>query len=131
MPALQNLVLTDRAGTPVNHTFTPMSRTAGVAVVAKSSGVPIGNWTLSIGTRRSASRRRITLKLAIPVTATETINGVSAPKVVRTSYANVEFNFDVASTTQERDDIVGMLRSALADTAVLVDKTVVDLEDVY
>jgi hypothetical protein len=131
MPAIQDLVLTDRAGTPVDHTFTPHGIPNGVAVVVKTDGTPVGDWKFTVGTRKSAQRRRISLRLSVPVVATETINGVNSPKVVRTAYANVDFNFDVNSTTQERDDLVGMLSSALDSGSTLVDKTVVDLEEVY
>jgi hypothetical protein len=133
MPQLQNLILTDRAGTPVNHTFTPegIDPKTGVASVVKTSGVPVGDMRYTISSRKSAARRRISIRLSIPVVQTQTINGISTPVVVRTSYANVDFNFDATSTMQERDDTVGMLASSLANTKVLVDSTVVDLEGIY
>lgn len=131
MPAISNLVLTDRAGTPVNHTFTPNGKPNGVARLVKSSGVPVGDWVYSLASNKTATRRKVAIRLVLPVVATQTINGVNSPLVVRTAYANVDFNFDVLSTTQERKDCVGLLMSSLATSATLVDKTVVDLEDVW
>lgn len=132
MPQLQSLILTDRATTPVNHTFVPETITRlGVASVVKSDGTPVGDKKLTIATRKSATRRRISIRLAVPVVQTQTINGISTPLAVRTAHANVEFNFDVNSTTQERKDTVGMLASALDSSKVLVNSTVVDLEGVY
>lgn len=133
MPQLQSIVLTDRAGTPVDHTFAPVGidPKTGVAEVAKSSGVAIGDKRLTISTRKSKDRRRISMRLILPVVATETINGISYPKVVRTNYANLDFNFDAASSSQERDDTVGMLASGLGTSKTLVDSTVVDLEGIY
>lgn len=132
MPQLQNLVLTDRAGTPVNHTFTPRDIRDGVGTVIESSGVPIGNSRFSVALRKTPSGKyKATLSLAIPIVQNETINGVTTPTVVRSSYVNCEFVFDEKSTTQERDDTVGMFMSALDSSKVLVDKTVVDLEGVY
>jgi hypothetical protein len=131
MPALSNLILTDRASTPVDHTFTPEGIPNGVATVVMSDGSPVGDWRFTISTRKGAGRRRISLRLVVPVVATETINGVDNPKVVRRAYANVDFNFDTTSTTQERDDLVAMLMSAFDTSKTLVHKTVVDLEQVY
>lgn len=131
MPQLQNLVLTDRAGTPVNHTFTPKGKPNGIAQVVKSDGVPIGDWIYTIGTRKSADRRKVTLKLAVPVVETQTVNGIDTPKIVRTSYVNMEFNFAATSTTQERANVVGMAASSLDASKVLVDSVLVDLEEVW
>lgn len=133
MPQLQSIVLTDRAGTPVDHTFAPVGidPKTGVAEVAESSGVAIGDKRLTISTRKTRERRRVSMRLVLPVVATETINGIEYPKIVRTNYANLDFNFDAASSTQERDDTVGMLASSLATTKTLVDGTVVNLEGIY
>lgn len=131
MPAITNLILTDRATTPVNHTFVPEGIPNGVATLVESDGVKVGDKKFTIAKRKNANRRKVHLRMVVPVVATETINGISEPKVVRTAYANIDFNFDVRSTRQERDDLVGMLYTALADGAAMVDKAVVDLEDVY
>jgi len=122
MPQLQNLVLTDRAATPVAHTFTPKSKENGVAVVAKSTGVPIGDpkYTISTG-KTAAGRMKSTVKLAVPIVQTQTINGVSTPVVVRTAYVDATFSFASDSSLQERKDAVGMFASSLASTATLVD----------
>jgi hypothetical protein len=123
-----NLVLTDRAGTPVNHTFTPDGKPNGIVTWVESNGVKVGDKTFTVGWRTSASRRRVSLRLVVPVVADQTINGISSPSVIRTAYANVDFNFDVRSTKQERDDIVGMLATAIAKATTQVDKAIVDLE---
>lgn len=133
MPQLSNLILTDRAGTPVNHTFVPegIDPKTGVASVVKSNGVPVGDKRFTISIRKTAERRKSHLRLLLPVVADQTVNGISTPVVVRTAYADVEFNFDVKSTEQERKDCVGMLMSALDSAKVLVNDTVVKLETVY
>jgi len=59
MPQLQNLVLTDRAVTPVNHTFTPINIDSnGVAVVGEVSGVPIGEPKYTLQNKRVNGRSR-------------------------------------------------------------------------
>jgi len=131
MPAIANLVLTDRAGTPVNHTFVPMGIPNGIATWKESNGVKVGDKTVTLSRRTSAQRERASLRIAIPVVSTQTINGISSPLVERVAYANVDLNFDVKSTSQERDDIVGMLYTALGAANTQVDKVITDLETIY
>lgn len=132
MPALQSLVLTDRATTPVNHTFTPNGLSDGVATVVESSGVKVGDSKFSISNRKSANGRyKVNLKLEVPIVDNAVVNGITVPTVSRIGYANVEFSFSDRSTTAERNNIVGMLASGLATSKTLVDATVVGLEGVW
>lgn len=132
MPQLQNLVLTDRAGTPVNHTFVPRDIRGDVGTVIESTGVPIGNSRYSVSLKKTPSGKfKATLNLAVPIVQTQTVNGVSAPVVVRSGYANCEFVFDETSTEQERKDVVGMFMSSLDSAKTLVDSVVTKLEGVY
>lgn len=133
MPQLQNLVLTDRTPvTPVDHTFIPREIANGVGTVVESTGVPVGNSSVSVSLRKTPSGKfKGTLRLAAPVVQTETISGVSRPVVVRTAYAALELTFDETSTEQERTDLVGMLASALGTGKTLVNDTMVKLQGVY
>lgn len=132
MPQLQNLVLTDRAATPVAHTFTPRSIDSGVAMVVESSGIPIGDNRVTISsTRTTAGRYKVKLQYTFPVLVNETINGVSTPKVARSAYADISFSFDSTSTEAERNNVVGMVMDSLGTGKVLVNDTVVKLQGVY
>lgn len=133
MPQLQNVVLKDRAATPVDHTFTPRDIRDGVGTVIETTGVPVGNSRLSVSLRQTANngRYKAELKLAVPVVVNETINGVSVPTVSRSAFADVTFTFEPTSTEAERNNIVGMLADALAPTKTLVNDTVVKLQGVY
>lgn len=133
MPQLTNLVLTDRKATPVAHTFTPRSLEGNVGMVAESTGVPIGDprVTVSLGKPTAQGRYKPQIRFTFPVTQTQTINGISTPVIVRTSYAELSFNFDSTSSEAERNDIVGMVQSALDASKVLVNDTVVKLQGVY
>lgn len=132
MPQLQNLVLTDRATTPVNHTFAPRDITGGVGAVVESSGVPVGDSRYTIGLRQTASKKYVgTIRLAVPVVQNQTINGVTTPVVVRTGFADATFTFDSTSSEQERKDLVGMFASSLDTSKVLVNDTLVKLQGVY
>ncbi len=131
MPQLQNIVVTDRATTPVNHTFVPRSRENGVGTVVESTGVPTGEPKLTVSMRQSGNRYRGKMNLTVPVVQNETINGITEPKVLRTAYSTVEFVFDSKSTLQERKDLVGMTMSALDPSKVLVNDTFTKLEFVF
>lgn len=136
MPVLQNILLTDRAGTPVVHTFVPRDVSSGVGTVVESSGVALGEPRFTISGRRSGAKWRSRLTLTVPVVQTQTINGITSPVVVRTGYATVDFTFDDSSSTQERKDLIGMLASAcgasaLASPKTLVEDTVVNQQGVW
>lgn len=130
MPQLQNLVLTDRATTPVAHTFVPRDITDGVGMVVESTGVPVGESRFSISFKRN-TRLKSRMLLVVPVVQTQTINGISTPIVVREAIADVTFTFDPASTESERNNLVGMLSSALDVSKTLVNDTIVKCQGVY
>jgi len=132
MPQLQSLVLTDRTPTTaVDHTFAPRDIKSGVGAVVESTGVPIGDKRFTVSLRQVNNRYKAQMQLAVPVVQTQTINGIDTPAVVRTAYADLTFTFDATSTEQERNDIVGMLASALGTSKTLVNDPVVKLQGVY
>lgn len=132
MPQLQTLVLTDRSNpSPVDLTFTPRDIVGGVGTVINAGGVPIGEKRVSVSNRKSNSRYHGELRFTLPVVATETVNGVSRPVVVRTAYITVKTSFDEKSSEQERNDAIGLTMSALGADQVLVHGTLVKLEGVY
>lgn len=133
MPAMANVVLTDRATTPVNHTFTPQGKegeAGGRFVEAGASS--IGDKTFKIVPRKTPTgRRKIDLDLSIPVLVTETINGVNSYTVARTSRASVTFDFPPDATVQEQKDIVGMMYTALATATTVPNAVLVGNENVW
>lgn len=133
MPSIQSLVLTDRQSTPVNHTLLPVSEKDGVATVAlaDASGAVITETRFTIASKRANGRVRTVLKLTRPSIVTETVNGVSSPRVVRTSLVECVFVFADSSTSTERNDIVGLFASALATNKPLVNDTLVKGEMIW
>lgn len=132
MAQIANIVLTDRAATPVAHTFTPRDVTGGVGVCVESTGVPIGDRRFSISLKENGvGNFKGEIRLVVPVVATQTINGVQTPTVVRTNQASVTFTFAPDSNEQERKDIIGMLYSSLAPGATLVNDTLTKPSGVY
>lgn len=132
MPQLAALVIKDAATTPADHTFNPRGIEGGVATLVESSGVPIGESRISFSqTRNGSGRIRAAVKLAIPVVQDATVGGITKPTVVRTSYADVTFNFDSSSSTQERKDLVKFVNDMLSSTKTMVQGYLVDLEGLY
>lgn len=132
MSARTSLVLTDRAGTPVNHTYTPDGDDVnGVHVFSEKTGIPAGNPRFTASLRKSGGKYRPTLRLTVPIVQTQTINGVSSPVVVRTAHAEVNFTFDQLSSAAERADIVGLIASALPAAQTQINDMLVNLSDIY
>lgn len=132
MSARTNLVLKDRAATPVPHTFSPDGDdTNGVHLYSEKSGVPAGFSRFTASLRQQNGKWRALLKLSVPIVQTQTINGVSSPVIVRTSFAEVNFTFSELSSTQERADVVGMLSDALLASQTQINDMIVNLSDVY
>lgn len=132
MSARANLVVNDRAGTPVAHTYSPDGDdTNGVHIWSEKTGVPAGNPRYTASLRQSNGKYRPTLKLTLPVVQTQTINGIASPTVVRTAYVEVNFTFDSLSTTQERADAVGLMYNSMAAAQTQINDLVVNLSDVY
>lgn len=132
MSARGNLVVNDRAGTPVAHTFSPDGDDVnGVHIYSEKTTVPAGNPRYTIGLRQTNGRYRPSIKLQIPVVQTQTISGVDSPVVVRTAFAEVNFTFDALSSEQERADCVGQLANSLAAAQTQINDLVVKLSDIY
>ncbi len=132
MPQLQTVILADRTPvTPASLTFQPRDIVAGVGEVVNNAGTPIGEKRLTVSTKQTGKRFKSEVRLVLPVVVTEVINGVSSPKVVRTSYINLSTSFDETSTEQERNDAVGLMASALLPAKVLINDALVKVEGVY
>lgn len=131
MPQLQSISLNDRETVPVAHAFTPRDVIDGTGTVVRYTGILTGEETLTVSSRRSGGKLRAKLTLKVPVVQTETINGISTPKVVRTSFVACDFVFDETSTEQERKNLIGMMQDAFTPAKLLVNDAIVKGEGIY
>lgn len=135
MAAFQNVILTDRASTPVNHTFVPAgyeAKDVAAFVESASGGVPEGASRLTASVRKTPSGTyKVALKLGVPVLVTEIINGVSINKVDHVDRAEILFTFSGKSTTAQRNNVAGMSESALKSAQVLLNDLIVGLNPAY
>jgi len=133
MPQIAPITANDRESTPVAHSFAPKGIPSGIATYVESdiAGTLIGEKLLTISSTTSATKRKVRLVLKDPVVVTETINGVDLPKVDRTAYAEVNLSFDINSTQQERDNLVGIVANIIADAAGQFSAIAVDNQGVY
>jgi len=135
MAAFQNVVLTDRASTPVNHTFVPSgweAKDVAAFIESASGGVPEGSSRLTASVRKTPSGNyKVVLKLDVPVLVTEVINGVSVNKVDLVNRAEISFNLSGRSTTAQRANLAGMSESALKSTQALINDMIVNLASAY
>lgn len=133
MPALTTITLNDRETTPVAHVFTPAAAPSGVAKFVRSapSGVPLGAEVLTASLRRANEKIRGKLVLSLPVVATQTINGVSDPVVVRPAFVEINFTFSEKSTQQERKNAIGLAYNAMASGQTALNSFFTDLEEFF
>lgn len=131
MAQAASIVVNDRESTPVAHTFAPRVIVPGAATFVEAASVPIGEKSLVVRTRKSGARYFTRITLAVPVLVTETINGVSVPKVPRTAFIDANFRFDDTSTLQERKNAVGMFANALASGQAVIDGSLTNLEGIW
>lgn len=132
MSARANLVINDRAATPVTHTYTPDGDdTSGTHLWSEKTTVPAGNPQFTASLKQSGGQFRPTLRIKIPVVQTQVINGVSSPVVVRTAYVEVSARFDSLSSSQERADAIGLMYNSMAASVTQINDLLVNLSDVY
>lgn len=123
MSAIANIAVPDAAATPVTKTFVPLKVEGDTARwVEKSNAQPVGWYSLSATLRPPTGKQaglpyRVTVDLAIPVTATYTsVSGAPVTVVDRVWRAKVELIESSTSTLQERKDgnklLLGILGSA-------------------
>lgn len=132
MAARGNIVIADRAGTPVNHTYSPDGDDKnGVALWSEKGTIPAGNAKYSASVKLSNGKYRANLRLAVPIVQTQTINGVASPVVVRTAYVEVSTTFDALSSTQERSDAIGLMANSMAASQTQINDILVNLTPVW
>ena len=131
MPAIQNLVLKDHDN--VNHTYVPRDIVGDVATVVEDTlGIPFGNPTFSVQTRRTKGGfYAVTFQATTPIIVSQTIDGVVSAKVARSARAEIKFVFAPSSTEAERKNFVAVVASAFADDKPLVWDSVVKLQGIY
>ncbi len=102
-------------GLPVE--FKPRDIKDGVATLVHSNGIPIADTRLSFAsTRTTNGRRKVTMKLAVPIVQDVIVNGISRPTVVRVSYADVVMAFDETSSEVEREHTLLLTWNAIASS---------------
>lgn len=133
MPNLQNLILTDRATTPVAHTFTPRGKEGSDGGRVVKSGVSaIGDLHFTITPRVTpGGRRKVDLALALPVVQTKVESGVTSYIVTRANRASMTFDLAPDTTDQEIKDLVGMMQSCLDPSKLLVNNVLILRENVF
>lgn len=130
MPAFGSFSVNDRAATPVAHAFVPRTKEP-LPTWSETGPMPAGERKITLSSRKSGKRYRITLRLSNPTVVTEVINGVSVPKVARAQYAETTFTFTDDSLLQERKDTVGMHMNAMGASVTQIDSALTALEAIW
>jgi len=118
MPAIAALVINDGQGSPVAHTFSPVTTDGSMAKYAdRSPTIPSGFRTISLEVLPPSGNRTVhkwQAGFSDPVVAT--VNSVD--QVVRYSSAQVTLNIHPDSTLQERKDLLAYVANYLANATV-------------
>jgi hypothetical protein len=132
MAQAANIVVNDRATTPLAHTYAPKEKIDTGFLFREAALVPAGDRLLSIRKREGdKGKTYVRVLFTNPVMVTEIINGVSVPSVSRVSVVDCTFRFEANSTEQERADTVGMFANSLAASQTVVNSTIVKLEGIW
>lgn len=118
MPAIAALAINDGQGTPVSHTFAPVTTDGALAKWAdRSPSIPSGYRLISHEVKGPNGQRtvhQVVIGFSIPVVAS--VNGVDT--VVRYNSTQVVLNIHPDSTLQERKDQLAYLANLLANANV-------------
>jgi len=129
MPAIGNIALLDGKGTPLTHTFAPVTTNGGLAKFAnRSATIPQGFESLSVEVTTPATKEaahRVKIKAAFPTVAA--VNGLDT--VVRTSSFECVFNESQLSTSAERIDHLKLMANMLLHATTVTVMT--NLEPIY
>lgn len=109
---------------PANHTFTRVDIDGQQVRYQERTGTSALSWKNWFSSLRApvagngAKVYKVTEKFTMPVTADETINGVTVPKVVRTYVAEVTYTIPADGSSAERSSFETMFRNGLASTCI-------------
>lgn len=135
MPALQQMVLTDRqTPAPVTMTLIPNGKTSGefpFFAVAENRSIEMERSTYSIQVRKVPGKRKVRLIFRMPLVQTETINGISFPKQIHELTWDALVTLPRTSSEAERNNFVGLVQSSLASTNSLIHDVLVKGQEVW
>lgn len=135
MPALQQMVLTDRqTPTALTHTMIPNGKSSGefpFFAVAENVGVELERSTYSIQVRKVPGKRKVRLIFRMPLVQTETINGISVPKLIHELTWDAVVSLPRTSSEAERNNFVGMVQSSLSASNPLIHDVLVKGQDIW
>jgi len=132
-----NIVLTDAATTPVNHTFNPVTTNDGVLLwIDRTQGIAAGQSRLTLVQRspkKGTPTYNMSWKLESPIlaqTSPSTATGIQpVPTVDHTNLATLTFVAHERATTQERNDLLTQMRDLINEA--IVTNQVKDLDLVW
>jgi hypothetical protein len=118
MPAIAALSINDGQGTPVAHTFAPVTTDGSLAKWAdRSPTIPSGFRVISFEVAPpSGSRVTNKLQMGLNNPTVASVNGVD--QVVRYSSAQVTLNVHPDATLQERKDLLAYVANFFANATV-------------
>lgn len=115
MPSIQTLTLAD--ATPADHSFTLTSVNGNLTEFSEKTGIPVGDPTLIASFRKPVNGSEF-YKVRLTLTIPEVLSVDGSTVVDRRNSAYVDFMIHERSTQADRDDLLALLKSALANATI-------------
>lgn len=116
MPAIANIAIADGKGTPITHTFVPMTTDGSLAkLINRASGTTLDGaeqlWIEYRAPKTKTGAHSYVIKMVRPVVGT--VDGQEV--VIRKSTTNCTLNFAANSTAADRKDEVILMSNLFAN----------------
>lgn len=111
--SIDSVTVQDGATTPSDVVFDRYGASPGAVQLRARGATVSADKVLTLKTTESSERTKVMAVLRVPVVQTETVNGISSPKIVRTAYFRGEFTFDGDASDEERRDILSYVETLL------------------
>lgn len=128
MPLMSNITVNDREDTPVAHIFKPHYEESGVAFFREDAANLVSQNKLTVSSRESGQKVKKRVKLEMPITVTETVNGVDYTRVVDREFADLTLTLSANSEMSSGKNVVGILANLLLAAQTDVDSVIVGNE---
>lgn len=127
MPAIGNLIINDGQGTPVAHTFAPVTIDGTIAKYAdRVGGIPVGYpviWLDAREPKKGATLWKCSMAIMVPTleqTSPSTASGIQpAPTVAYFHTTKIDWLFPVRGTLQERKNQRSFTYNLIAHATVI------------
>lgn len=132
MPAINAFTVFDRADTPVEHTFVPVSLVAEKALFSERGSSALEDKTISVMSRTTTGGyRKVSVKMALPTVSVDTSSGVPVTTLIGKDHVTMDFTFGVDATEERMKTAVAFAYGILAQEQTLLNEVFTQRGNLY